>query len=396
MISYLGDWFNLIAILVMLDEVLGHSAFNYGLVFFLKLLPTAIVSPLAGVIADKFDRRRVLIVSDLVSALIVLGFLFTEIFQNVYYIYFLVILQSSASSFFDPSKKALVPDIVKEEDIATANILSGILWSLMLAFGAALGGIATEVIGWKAVFILDALSYVISAHYIRKIKDADIKLLTPEQHTSSFRTSLMALVNYFKSNKEVAIISSLKGIFAIGFTPSLVLALYGKNVFPLSETAAVGISIFFFARGVATGIGPMLVRNYLNKHPEKFYHVISYGICLCGVFYAVLAYAQTLTSALIAVAIAHIGSSIFWVYSTVWLQENVPSYIRGRIFGYEFSMFTLSLSASILFLGHLIEIGVFTPQQASLEMSFSRGIALLVVILFLLKPFKSASKANRV
>ena len=167
-VSLLGDWFNTIAIYKLIDDLTG-SPFALGAVFITKMLPWALASPIAGLLVDRLNRRRVMIASDLLRAVIVLGFLFVEDASDVFLIYVLTALQVVAGSVFQPAKSASVPNITTPRELLTANALMAATWSILLALGAALGGFATEWLGVDAVFVIDSLSYLFSAYFIYRM-----------------------------------------------------------------------------------------------------------------------------------------------------------------------------------------------------------------------------------
>ena len=139
-ISLFGDWFNLIASAALISHLTG-SGLAVGALFVIRMLAPFLVSPIAGVFADRYNRKRLLIALDLSRAIIVLGFLFVRDVNQVWLLYALTALQLGISGFFYPARNALLPDIVSRNELGTANALSSGTWSVMLALGAAVGGI---------------------------------------------------------------------------------------------------------------------------------------------------------------------------------------------------------------------------------------------------------------
>jgi MFS family permease len=142
-VSLLGDWFNTLAIYALVAELTG-SPMALGAVFIAKMLPWALASPIAGVLVDRFDRRRLMIASDLLRAVIVLGFLAVKPIGRVEVIFILAALQVVVGAVFEPARGAAIPAITKHNELLTANALSSITWSIMLTAGAAAGGLVTE------------------------------------------------------------------------------------------------------------------------------------------------------------------------------------------------------------------------------------------------------------
>ena len=163
--SFLGDWFNTIALYVIVQRLTG-SPLALGAVFITKMLPFAIASPLAGLLVDRFNRRRLMIATDLLRAVTVIGFLAVDRAAELPLLYALISLQVIFSAVFITARLASIPNITSAEELPVANALSAATWSVILAIGAALGGLATDVLGTDAVFLLDSLTYLVSAFFI--------------------------------------------------------------------------------------------------------------------------------------------------------------------------------------------------------------------------------------
>src|SRR5262245_48450651 len=129
-ISLSGVWFNTIASVIIVNRY-SASGLAVGGLFIARALPPFLLSPVAGVVADRFDRRKVLVVSDVLRAGIVLGFLLVDRPDRLWLLYVLTVLQFSVSAFFEPARAALVPELVEDHELLTANTLSSITWSAM-------------------------------------------------------------------------------------------------------------------------------------------------------------------------------------------------------------------------------------------------------------------------
>src|SRR5436190_9466320 len=158
LVSQTGDWFNSVALFTLLLSLTG-SGEAVGYIIIIKLLPSFFVGPLAGVVADRFNRKTIMIVADIVRGFMVLGFLFVQRPEQVWIVYVLAGLEIAVSTFFDPAKSAAVPNIVSREELIPANGLSAASWSVTLALGAALGGVVTDAFGRNTAFIIDSVSF---------------------------------------------------------------------------------------------------------------------------------------------------------------------------------------------------------------------------------------------
>ena len=167
-VSQLGDWFNLLASAALIAKLTDSGA-AISLLFLARFLPLFLFSPLAGVLADRYERRHVMIASDLLRAGTVLSFLLVREPGQIWLLYLLTIVQFAFSALFTPARSAVLANVVSPQELVPANALDSFTWSTMLAFGALLGGIAAAVLGIAQAFVLDAVTFLASAAFIAAI-----------------------------------------------------------------------------------------------------------------------------------------------------------------------------------------------------------------------------------
>ncbi len=364
-ISLFGDWFNTIA-LYSLILTLSGSEFALGAVFITKMLPWALASPVAGILADRFNRRRLMIISDLLRAVVVLGFLVVDEPSEVILIYLLTAAQVVLGSVFQPAKSASVPNIVKREHLVTANTIMAATWSVLLAIGAAAGGFAVEYLGLEAVFIMDSLSYVVSAWFIYRTVIPQFTYVSSE--TSLLRSAHQEVVDglrHIRRHPAIRRMATTKAVWAMGGGALVfMLALLGESVNP--GAASVSIGILFAARGVGTGIGPMVVRAWFRDE-RTWPPVIGTCIMLTGVGYIVAGWMAAVFTASFIVAIpvmlAHTAGGANWVFSTVMLQQRVVDQYRGRVFATEWLLVMGMESISIFIASLILELELLSLVQ---------------------------------
>src|SRR6185503_13948843 len=160
-ISLGGDWFLFVALGGLVLEVTGKAA-AVGIMICAQELPIFLATPWAGWLADRFNRRHLMIVCDLARTGICLAFL-TVGPANLWLAYALLACLSLFTAAFDPAQQAALPNVVDPEDLPTANALGGSLWGTMLAVGAAAGGVVATIFGRNVAFTVDAVSFVVSA-----------------------------------------------------------------------------------------------------------------------------------------------------------------------------------------------------------------------------------------
>lgn len=361
LVSQLGDWFNTIALYSLVASLTG-SPLAMGAIFLFKLLPWALVSPLAGVLVDRYNRKQIMIISDLIRAVVVLGFIFIDDVSQVPLIYLLITLQVVTGAVFLPSKSASIPNITSDRELLTANALSAATWSVMLALGAGLGGLATEYLGTDAVFILDSLTYLLSAYFIFRTR---IPQNTNKPASGNLiRTSYKEILegwSYMRAVPKVGRIALAKATWAVGGGATVyMLTLLGQEVMPGAEAA--GIGVLFFARGLGTGIGP-IVSRVLFKDQRTWPAVLGASIAVSGIFYATIGWTASVMWIIFAVVAAHAASGANWVFATVLLQQRSVDRLRGRVFGSEWLFVLFMESVSILLASIVLEMAWLNLQQ---------------------------------
>src|SRR5947207_5567557 len=164
-ISQLGDWFNAVAVYALLLDLTG-SATAVAWMMITQYLPVAIVGPMAGVVVDRVDRRRVMIVADIVRGVLVVGLLLVRRSDQVWIAYVVMALVVAASAFFEPARTATIPNVTSSVELLPANALASATWSAMLAIGASVGGLVTAVFGRNVAFVINAASFFVSCLFI--------------------------------------------------------------------------------------------------------------------------------------------------------------------------------------------------------------------------------------
>ena len=381
-VSLFGDWFNTLALYRLVLDLTGSET-ALGGVFLTKMLPLALASPIAGVLADRLDRRKLMIGADLVRAALVLGFLFIRDAGDLWLLYVLASAQIAVSAAFSPAKNAVLPAITREGELLTANALLSATWSVMLAVGAAAGGPVVDAFGTDVVFWLDAATYLVSAVFIARIR---VPERTPDVAEGGVvRAGLRQIADgwrYLRARPEVGRIALAKATWAVGGGGLvLALALLGDRLFPSAGTT--GIGVLFAARGLGTGLGPILARA-LFRDVRRWPAVLGACTVASGVAYAGVALAGDARWAVAALVVfAHAASGANWVLSTTMLQERAEDRLRGRVFATDWLLVTLVQSLSVLVASVLMESGVGVATVvlglAAVE-ALAGGLWLLVIV----------------
>ena len=367
-VSQMGDWFNTIALYTIILNLTG-SGRDVGLLLVARFLPSFLFGPLSGVVADRFSRQRIMIVSDILRALVVLGFLFVRRADQLWILYVLTVFQLGLSTFFEPAKTAAIPSIVEDRELVAANAISSVTWSVMLTLGAAIGGLITGWFGTDAAFILDAASYLLSAALIASIRVQKRRKREPQKLTVGRAlgiTETIEGIHYVKDRPRVLALLLVKPAWGLGGGILTLLAVFGERIFPVGKSAATGIGVLFAARGIGTAVGPIVARRMAGEVDKRMQTWIGIAFLIGGVFYAAFGSATSFVFALIVLGVAHCGGSILWVFSTVLLQRGVDDKFRGRVFAAELALLTLTMALSNYTTGELLDRFQISPRLVTI------------------------------
>jgi len=361
LISLGGDWFLLVALFGLVLHFTG-SAIAVALVLAVQDLMYFLLSPIAGILADRIDRRRLMVAADLARAAVCLGFLLVRSDSEVWLAFLLLAVMASFSAGFEPASAAALPNLVEEEDLATANALSGSLWGTMLAVGAALGGVVAAVLGRDTAFVLDAASFLASAWLIYRIRRPFAEKRASHDHPS-VRESTVETVRYARKDHRVLALLAVKFGWGIAGGVLVLIPLLAHREYHAGD---VGIGVLMASRGVGALIGPFVGRSALGPQDRRIFGAIGVALAIFGLGYALLGLAPGLLLAMPTVALAHVGGGAQWTLSSYGLQRIVPDRIRGRIFAFDGMLVTLTFGLSSLLTGWLAE--GFGPRATAVGM----------------------------
>lgn len=359
-VSQLGDWFNAVAVYALLLDLTG-SATLVAAMMVVQLLPITLISPWAGVVVDRLSRRSVMIVADVARAVLYASLIFVRDADTIWLAFVLVALAVVGTAFFEPARSAVLPDVVSRDELLTANSLSAATWAAMLAVGASVGGAITVWLGRDTAFLLNGVSFLVSAAALRTMR-------VTEQHRVDVPMSrdvcLRQGVTYLRRHPEVLGLLSVKGVWALAGGVMLLLTVFADRVFgsPGAQSAASGIGVLFAARGVGAAGGAAVVRVLQHRGSLGLRRAIPIAYAGATVGYLGLATAPTLAIAAGGVMVAHTCGTVLWVSSTVLLQQALPAHLRGRVFSLEFATHTLVSSAATVATAIALDRLGFAPR----------------------------------
>ena len=384
-ISMMGEWFNTIALFFLILEYTG-SEFLLGLLFTVRMAGFAILQPVIGLMADRFHRKSLMVISNLIQMVLALCFLFVNDSGDIVWMIGLSGLMMVLHGVYMTAERASLPNIVSEEDLATANALEAASWSTALCMGAMLGGVVVSYWGTDAAFIVDSFTFLLGTLFL-------INLTLPQTVEESMKGPWFSTA-FGNIKRGWRRIRSQPSLFRIVFAKAswniaggglagVFLVLLGADV--KGYGAAFGFGLFFFARGIGTGLGPIIART-LFTNERAWPGLVGNLIVISGIFYLLIGATLdvNLWLTVVLVILAHSASGANWVLSTILVQQWVEDEVRGRVFSADMLILSVAFSLSTTAAGWLMERTSLSIQQGVLI--FSSVMILSGLIFSLWKP----------
>ncbi len=355
-ISLLGEWFNTIALFILILEYSG-SEFLLGILFSVRMLLFGISQPINGLLADRLSRKSLMFWSNVFQIGLALTFLMVDGPEDMWWLISISGIMMLLHGVYVTAERAAVPNIVDEDDLITANAIGSASWSTALCTGAMLGGIVVSELGTDAAFIIDSLTFLLSAILLIPLRID--QTIDESMKGPLFRTALSNIKigwNRIYNDKKLLRIVFAKSSWNLAGAglAGVFLVLAGSDI--TGYGAAFGFGLFFFARGIGTGIGPLIARAVF-KDKSKWPSLIGILVTISGVFYFMvgitLEYYLPLTVALIICS--HAASGGNWVLSTVLTQSWVEDEVRGRVFSMDMLILGSTAALSTTTAGYLVE-----------------------------------------
>ncbi|GHO85913.1 MFS transporter [Dictyobacter formicarum] len=339
LISIIGDWLLVLALPFYIFD-LTNSTLATGGMFIATSVPRLLLGSLGGVFADRWDRRTMMIVTDLLRAAILLLLLLVHSVSWLWLIYTVALLESAISQFFAPAKGALVPQIVASEELVTANSLDSFSEAVTRLLGPTLGGALYALFGIISIVTIDSSSYLISALLIFLIA---FRPLTAQQSAPAVEQSqvtpktiwlklwheLVDGLHLVRKDQLLRTIFAGMGVMMIaeGIIEVLLVA-FTKQI--LHGNAST-LGWIMAAQGVGALLASIFSQQVIRLFQPRYLLMLSFGII--GLLLIVVFNVSIFAVALIVMAIA--GALIVWAMVTAQtlMQKAVADSYRGRVFG---------------------------------------------------------------
>ena len=351
LVSSFGDTLNYIALVVLVYRITGSGLAVSAVVVF-EILPILLLAPVAGVIIDRFPRKMILILSDIVRAVLVLLLLFAD---SVWQVYLIAILLTAASVFFSPTLQAVIPSLVDKESLLAANSVAWSTGRLVQIIASTVAGGLIAAVGTGPVFAINSLSFLFSALMI-------MRLTIPSHIGEIGRANKRGLsgwledagkgLSYVRGDRFVSrllIVQALASL-AVGATGALLVVLAEQHL----RLPPEGFAWLLLAIGVGALLGPIILGSFTQNYKNVRLLFLPYVIR--GVGDILIVVVTPLPLALLILFVYGLNTSSGMVVYNSLMQSQVPEEVRGRVFTLMDVTWNVMRLASLGVGGALVEV----------------------------------------
>ena len=336
LISTIGSALADLAAAILIFRLTG-SALSVGLILMASAVPSLVFGLVAGVFVDRFDRKTILIASDLARAALVASIPLGVSSFGVPFLYLIVLLNASVAQFFDPAHESVIPEIADEEELSAADAFLSISSFGSTAIGFAAAGLLATTASLDLAFYVDALSFLVSAAFVVVVRIPPV--------AAAGETTVAAVVDNLRIGvKALNETPILRNTLVVGLPIFFSFGLWNVLLLPFALRALEATE---FEYGLQEGltsvgfvIGSLLMARFADRLREGAWLTLStVGMGIVGVVYGLVPalFGGLGHAAVVGIAIALVGLSGFLnapssIARRLLMQRNTPRELRGRIF----------------------------------------------------------------
>lgn len=385
-----------IASLISIQRLAPGSATALSLIVMCRTIPEILITPIGGIMADKLDRKVLMINLDILAAISVFSFIYAVRSGSVLLLYCATVTRSAISAAYTPVTLSIVPMLVNNpEDLKRASTLNGMVWSGMLVIGGVVAGGVSARFGVEVCYFIDILTYFISAwimsrvsgeylaesNIVQKENDQDITTTTTSKPSNAFRSILCMikdLIQYIMTC-EFGLLVFLKASGCLIFGSADVLNVTLSHVEGDESATSRLMGRIYSSVGIGCMIGPVLANSTIvhGKRPRTLQLASLFGLVVMSAGW--LGLAMNISSFMTVCAfttVRAIGSAVIWQFSTLLLQNLTSSKFLGRVLALEYCLARVSETCTAFVAGRLIDNGRSNSEIAYL----SSGIAVFLFV----------------
>lgn len=333
LISSVGDWLSVIAIITMVGLKWEASPMEVSMIILCLAVPMALLGPFTGTIADRFNRKALMIVSDLVRAGLILILAFADSLWTVYICLFMV---GMLSAIFVPAKNGKLKELIDQENMKSAMSITSMIDSGTKVLGPLLSGMLVSAFGTQVVFFIDSGTFVISALLLLALPKTvtAIKIDADEPRAASFKEDFLEGIRFLIGNRFLIV-----GVSVLGVSLLILQLSDSQIIVLLRELPNVSPDLFGYIV-TASGLGMFFTGMLLAKKTDYNALVLLFiGVCGIGISFSMLALLTQLELSLPVLWGPALGLSAGFSAGLVFIpfqaavQTDTPVHMTGRVFG---------------------------------------------------------------
>ena len=366
-VSEVGDYFNNVAVLALIMQQSGSGLIVSG-AFLSRALPAMVAGPFAGVLLDRLDRRRIMIASDLIRAVVALGFVLTIHRSSPWLLYGLSAALMFASPFFTAGRAAILPTIATSDELHAANSLTQTTSWATLTAGTLLGGLGAAHLGYTWAFVLNSLSFVFSAWAIWRVGAREgFQPAGSTRRQGSGGREFREGLDYMRSVPLMMGIAMISFGWALGGGAAQVLfALFGEQIFHRGATG-IGDIWGFAGLGLLSG---GIIGHLFGKRASfvEYKRAVTISYLVHGAAYMLFSQTASFAAALLLMMLSRVGMAVTSVLNNAQLLRHTPSEYRGRVFA------TLESLRNAVMIGSMAAAGIASQYWSPRTIGLIAGL----------------------
>src|SRR5690625_5262548 len=368
-VSGIGNRFTQVATLTLIYQI-TESGFLIGILFAIRMLPFLFLAPIGGILANRFPKRKVLILIDVCRIPFAIAPIFVHGPEDLWILFTSAFMLATGEALYAPARMASIPETVKQDNLLYINAIEQIMVGGVLILGSSAGGIISYLFGLHLPFILDGISFLWSAYILTKmtVQQPSTETMLVKNNEGPQPKKSTWIYIFGSSAMMIFIIIELTMPIANGID-NVLISVYALDVFDMGD---IGVGLMYGMMG-----GGFVLSSFLsNMLQRKLILLMVIFIALEGLGHIFLSTASTFSYALfIVLSITFVGGLSNICLSTI-IMTTVPKAMHGTFFGVTAMISNTSLGISMGLAGLLLE--VFEPRT----LSFYVGIIYILLTIF--------------
>ncbi|CAB9505976.1 Pfam:DUF894 [Seminavis robusta] len=365
-ITHMGEWLTYIASIALAEEFLTDtgttSRTTISILVVVRLLPNVFLSPFGGILADGADRRKTMILLDILGSICPLFFLVAMYYRSILIIYLVTILQQTISGLYEPCVSAILPLMVadmpqSDNYLKKATTIQGLSWSLFAAVGSALGGVVLTYLGFRACFFLDSCTYLLSAFLMYLVGGTWNVASDAEKHLTVLgQIKGMAVdgFNYLRTSFFGALVLlKASNCVSVGASDVLNVSFSEPNGMddPYTSTR---LGVLFACMGFGCFLFPLMADRLVDmKHPTSIQKMCIVSLAISALGFGGIAFFEPFWCICFFTLVRAGGASVNWILSSILLQKFSSDEMMGRVLSVDFALALLFEATSAYAAGFL-------------------------------------------